>query len=106
MADASTGLQHETGNPADGDVRAHARLVDNDASTIEHVEPAPFNEHDRRTVLERDRPRRTEARQDAQGARRISMSPRPNALARPNPTASRARKSIGSTTVRSPAKSV
>ena len=58
VANASTGLQHEAGDVADWNVRAHAAVVHDDQNAVEHVESPLLDEQDRRMFLGRYKLRR------------------------------------------------
>ena len=44
MGDAGARLQHQAGHPADRDVGAHARFVDNDEGAVEDIKVPSFEE--------------------------------------------------------------
>ena len=51
---ARTGFQHQASHLADRNVRANARFIDYDESSVEHVELAAFDIENRQAVLDRD----------------------------------------------------
>jgi len=52
VADAGAGLQHDAGDAAHRDVRAHAGGVDHDEGTVEHVDLAALDEDDADAFLD------------------------------------------------------
>ena len=55
MTDAGARLQHDAGETADGDLNAHAVLVDEHEGTVEHVQLAVLQKDDAGAVFHRDR---------------------------------------------------
>lgn len=96
VGDARAGLEHDAGEAPHRNVDARPVGVHRDEGAVLHVELRPLDEDQRGPILERDRPWRRQPGESHEGARRISISPQPKALARPKPCASRARKAAGS----------
>ena len=82
----------------------HPIGVDGHKGPVHDVDLCAFDKEQCRTFLEWNRFRRRKAWQH-HPTRRINISPQPQALARPNPTASAARNASGSVTTRTPVRS-
>ncbi len=54
MRDASARLEHQTGNPAHGNMRSHSGSVDHDERAVQNIEPSFLDEQDGGAILDRD----------------------------------------------------
>mgnify|MGYP002717173366 CR=1 FL=1 len=106
MRDPRARFQHDPSQPANRDLGAGAVGIDRNKGTIGDIQLRTLDKDQGRAVLYRNRSRWRQARHGhAARVRRISISPWPKDLARPNPWAIRSKSKAGSSTRTTPAMS-